>query len=106
MLRFFETIREKLMATDYDEMYKKIEEDKSYCPEILVDNIFMTIYLLEHKDVTDDKMFHKLSYYMNILQDKEVKNTLSLYQVLYIVYFLNLCRERLNHNSDLSSLYM
>ena len=89
--KFISSIETRLKETDFNSMYKKVEEDNKWLPEDLNEKVLMTLYLMEDRKRMDE--CPKLNGIHLMLQDKDEHEKLTKDQLLYIITYL----DRLNN---------
>ena len=108
--RYYDLILNEIMNTDYNDMYNNILVNKTYTPTLINDNIIKLLHLLEHKKIKDEHVLNRLHMMNQHLCDEDSLKHISLYQILFIVCFLDDVKNKIINSkasySPLNNMYM
>jgi hypothetical protein len=90
-MNFYDFLEEELEKSDFEEMYNELKTKGTYAHNLLIDRLFIVVYLLEHYAIKREAI-NIFNMYINMLQDEDASKLLNYYSLLYIIYQLQQCK--------------
>jgi hypothetical protein len=102
--RFYDHIKAELEDTNFEQIYNRLEEEWEYDPSHIRRMIVLCIYHLEHNN--HFSRLPLLNTYLKMMCDEDMRQFITLEQILYIVQECSRWKESTPRNSVRDNMYM